>query len=146
TKLPKVSKAKVKPVKPASVAVKVLNGTNTAHLGATTAASLTGRGFHVVGAPGNATPDYRATVIDYASPAQLPAAQTLAGLFSDVKLQQDPGLNGAALHLILGSTFTGLKPAHSSSGISNLAKTYGGIKGSTNICRDKAAFAGPDGG
>jgi len=146
TKLPKVSKAKVKPVKPASVAVKVLNGTNTIHLGATTAASLTSRGFHVVGSPGNATPDYRATVIDYASPAQLPDAQTLAALFSDVKLEQDPSLNGATLHLILGSTFTELKPAHGSSGISNLAKTYGGIKGNTNICRDKTAFAGPDGG
>ena len=145
TKLPKVTKTKVKPVKPASVAVKVLNGTNTFDLGTTTAANLTSRGFHVVGAAGDAAPDYYDTVIDYGTAAQLPAAQTLAALFSDVKLKQDPSLKNATLHLILGSTFTGLKAAKGNSGISNLAKTYGGITGSTNICSDSAAFAGPDG-
>jgi LCP family protein required for cell wall assembly len=149
TKLPKVTKTKtktkVKPVKPASVAVKVLNGTSTYHLGTTTAASLTTRGFHVVGAAGDATPNYHTTVIDYRTAAQMPAAQTLAALFSNVKLQLDPSLKNATLHLILGSTFTGLKAASGNSGISNLAKTYGGITGSTNICHDSAAFAGPDG-
>ena len=124
TKLPKVTKTKVKPVKPASVAVKVLNGTNTFDLGTTTATSLTSRGFHVVGAAGDAAPDYHDTVIDYGTAAQLPAAQTLAALFSNVKLQLDPSLKNATLHLILGSTFTGLKAASGNSGISNLAKTY----------------------
>jgi LCP family protein required for cell wall assembly len=147
TKLPKVTKTKVKPVKPAQVAVKVLNGTITHGLGATTATNLASRGFHVVGAAANAArSDYRATVIDYRSPAQLAAAQTLAKLFSNVRLQQDLGLKNATLHLILGSTFTALKAASGGSGISNLAKTYGGIKGNTNICRDSAAFAGPNGG
>jgi len=145
TKLPKVTKTKVKPVKPASVAVKVLNGTNTFHLGTTTATTLTSRGFHVVGAAGDAAPNYRDTVIDYRTAAQMPAAQTLAALFSNVKLQLDPSLKNATLHLILGSTFTGLKAASGNSGISNLAKTYGGITGNANICHDGAAFAGPDG-
>ena len=143
TKLPKPTKTKVKPVKPASVDVKVLNGTNTHLLGANTATSLTSRGFHVIGAPGNAAPVYHATVIDYSNTAELPAAQTLAALFSDVRLKQDPRLKTATLHLILGSTFTGLKAAKGNSGISHLAKTYGGITGNTNICHDQAAFAGP---
>jgi LCP family protein required for cell wall assembly len=147
TKLPKVTKSKVKPVEPASVAVKVLNGTSTYGLGATTATNLASRGFRVVGAAGDAVrSDYRDTVIDYRSAAQLAAAQTLAKLFRHVRLQQDPNLKNATLHLILGSTFTGLKAANGNSGISNLAKTYGGISGNTNICSDRAAFAGPDGG
>lgn len=146
TKLPKASKTKFKPVKPALVAVKVFNGTNTAGLGASTATTLTSRGFHVVGAPGNAArSNYQATVIEYATPAQLPAAQTLAALFGNVRLAPDPHLKNATLHLILGSTFTGLKAARGNSGISNLAKTYGGITGNTNICSDRSAFAGPDG-
>jgi LCP family protein required for cell wall assembly len=146
TKLPKPTKTKVKRVKPASVAVKVLNGTpaQTYNLATDTAANLTSRGFNVVG-KGDTTPDYHNTVIDYGTAAQLPAAQTLAALFKDVKLRQDPSLKNATLHLILGSTFTGLKPASGNSGISNLAKTYGGITGNTNICHDSAAFAGPGG-
>jgi hypothetical protein len=101
----------------------------------------------VVGAAADATrSSYRATVIEYRSPAELPPAQTLATLFSNVRLRQDPNLKNATLHLILGSSFTGLKAASSNSGISNLAKTYGGITGNTNICGDSAAFAGPDGG
>ena len=54
-------------------------------------------------------------------------------------------LKTATLHLIIGSTFTTLKAASGNSGISNLAKTYGGITGNTNICSDSSAFAGPDG-
>jgi LCP family protein required for cell wall assembly len=148
TKLPKPTKTKVKKVKPAAVAVKVLNGTpaQTYHLGTNTAADLTSRGFHVVGKAGNAAPDYHTTVIDYGTAAQLPAAQTLAAQFSAVKLKLDPSLKNATLHLILGSNFTGLKAASGNSGIANLAKTYGGITGNTNICHDKAAFAGPAGG
>jgi LCP family protein required for cell wall assembly len=146
TKLPKVTKTKVKPVKPAAVAVKVLNGTTTPRLGATTATKLASRGFDVVGAAADAArSDYRSTVIDYRGPAQLAAAQTLAKLFSHVRLQPDPSLSNATLQLILGSTFTGLKAANGNSAISNLAKTYGGISGNTNICSDSAAFAGPDG-
>jgi len=146
TRLPKATKTKFKPVSPASVAVKVLNGTSTYGLGASTATSLTDRGFDVVGAAGDAArSDYRDTVIEYDSSAQLPAAETLEALFSDVRLQQDTSLKAGTLHLILGSTFTGLKAASGNSGISNLAKTYGGITGSTNICSDSSAFAGPDG-
>ena len=146
TKLPKATKTKVKLLKPASVAVKVLNGTNTTGLGSTTATNLSSRGFDVVGAAADAArANYRDTVIEYRTAADLPAAQTLAALFTNVRLQQDPSLRSATLHLILGSTFTSLKPATGNSGISNLSKTYGGITGNTNICSDGAAFAGPAG-
>ncbi len=146
TKLPSSKKTKVKTVKPTSVAVKVLNGTSTYGLGATTAASLQSRGFDVVGQAANAPTDtYTSTVIEYGGAAELPAADTLAELFSKVTLTEDPRLKNSTLHLIIGSTFTSLKAASGNSGISNLAQTYGGITGSANICNDSAAFAGPDG-
>lgn len=152
TKLPKSAKTKVKTVSPADVAVQVLNGTPTAGLASATSTSLTSRGFHVVGSPGDAPSDtYTNTVIEYRSATELPAAHTLEDLFSHVTLQQDPGLTGSALSLILGSTFTTLAApsdgaaTSDNAAISNLAGTYGGIRGSTNICADSNAFAGPDG-
>jgi LCP family protein required for cell wall assembly len=148
TKLPKATKSKVKTVSPADVAVQVLNGTPTAGLATSTSASLTSRGFHLVGSPADAPSDtYTNTVIEYRDAAELPAAHTLANLFSHVTLQEDPSLTGSTLSLILGSTFTGLAaPAsNDNAAIANLAGTYGGIRGSTNICADSSAFAGPDG-
>jgi LCP family protein required for cell wall assembly len=146
TKLPKPTKVKVKTVPPASVAVKVLNGTDTTGLGATTATNLSNRGFDVVGAPGDAASEtYTDSVIEYRDAAEIPAAQTLAALFTNVKLKLNPHLKTTALRLVIGSTFTGLKPASGNTGISNLAQTYSGIKGNTNICDDSSAFAGPDG-
>jgi LCP family protein required for cell wall assembly len=142
-KLPKTTTTKVKP---AAVAVKVLTGTPTSGLAATTAAELTSRGFHVVGpATDAATESHRETVIQYRGTAELAAAQTLAAQFGKVRLEQDPHLAHATLHLILGSSFTGLKTSKANSSISNLAKNYGGITGNTNICNDSSAFAGPDG-
>ena len=53
-------------------------------------------------------------------------------------------------NLIVGSSFKGLAtakgpgPKSSAKALSNLAKSYGGITASTNICQDSAAFAGPD--
>jgi LCP family protein required for cell wall assembly len=148
-KLPKASKQKIKPVSPAAVKVRVFNGTTTAGLGTSTAASLHTRGFDVVGRALDASSQtFTTTVIEYASAAQLPAAQTLAGLFGDVTLKQNSHLpNSGTLRLILGSSFTSLKPAGSSgsssggSGISSLASTYGGITANVNICNNSSAFS-----
>jgi hypothetical protein len=94
---------------------------------ATLLAVVLARGFKVVGAVGDAArSDYLSTVIEYRGPAELAAAQTLAKLFGNVKLQQDPNLKNATLHLILGSTFTRLKAANANSAISNLAKPTAG--------------------
>jgi LCP family protein required for cell wall assembly len=147
-KLPKATKQKFKAVSPAAVKVRVFNGTTTAGLGTSTAASLHTRGFDVVGRALDASSQtYTTTVIEYASAAQLPAAQTLASLFSDVTLKLDPNLpNVGTVRVILGSTFTSLKSTSGSSsgsaGISNLASSYGGITANVNICNNGSAFSG----
>lgn len=157
TKLPKAShkakgkkstKKKVITLKPSQVKVAVYNGSTTAGLGASTANNLSARGFDVIGQASNATTDtYTNSVIDYASAADLPAAQTLAKqIGGKVTLQPDPQMTSPTLKLILGSSFTALKTASGNSGIQNLAGTYGGLSGNVNICQDQAAFAGPDGG
>lgn len=149
TRLPKAShsgKAKTITVSPADVRVRVLNGTNTVGLGANTATSLKSRGFDVIGSAGNAvTADYTKSVIEYATPIQLPAAEALAKVVGNASLEQDSHLKNATLHLILGSSFTTLQAVTGNAAISNLAGTYGGITGSVNICSDSNAFSGPDG-
>jgi len=131
-------------VSPATVRVQVLNGTTTAGLGATTATSLSQRGFNVVGTAGNAaTQDYTGSVIEYSSAAELPSAHTLAAVFHKVTLQRVTGLKPGTLTLILGSNFTAIKAATGNAGIQNLAGTYGGITGNINICKDSNAFSGP---
>jgi LCP family protein required for cell wall assembly len=135
-------------VSPAAVQVQVLNGSGRRGLATSTSASLTQLGFNVVGSPGDAASDtYTKSVIEYNGAAELAQAQTLAQYLSNVTLQQDPSLTGSGVQLILGSTFTALTPPGSagSSGVSNLASTYGGITGNVNICKDSSAFAGPDG-
>ncbi len=159
TKLPKSLKsankhggktAQITTVSAADVKVQVLNGTTTGGLATTTATSLTSRGFQVIGPPADApTQNYARSVIEYATPAQLPAAQTLARLLGSVTVRQDARVTSGAITLILGSSFTALKPAarsgkgKKSSGIQNLAATNGGITGSVNICKDSNAFSGP---
>jgi hypothetical protein len=69
-------------------------------------------------------------------------------------VQQVTGITAGTVDLILGSDFTSLKavPASSgagsakssSSGLSNVTKTFGGITGNTNICNNRSAFSGPD--
>ncbi len=155
TRLPRSPKAtkgkqqKVATLKPSQVQVAVYNGTTTDGLATDTANTLSRRGFDVIGQPADAAADtYTTSVIDYATAADLPAARTLeTQIGGPVTLQADPQLTSPTLQLILGSSFTSLKssaPA-ASTGMENLAVTYGGISGNVNICSDKAAFAGPDG-
>jgi LCP family protein required for cell wall assembly len=140
----------VQTVSPADVQVEVLNGTTTAGLATNTSASLIQLGYDVVGSPMDAATDtYTNSVIEYKDAAELPEAQTVEQIVGSSTLQEDPSLTGSAVQLILGSTFTGLNSSSSassaSSALSSLAATYGGITGSTNICDDSSAFAGPDG-
>jgi LCP family protein required for cell wall assembly len=142
-------------VSPQDVHVTVLNGTTVAQLATTTAASLTARGFSVVGTPGDASvSDYASSVIEYSSAADLPAARTLATQLTNVRLRQMPGIAPGTVTLILGSTFSTLA-AHSTTGspsgssspssskspsVGNLAKSFGGITGYANCKSDKRAF------
>jgi hypothetical protein len=144
-KLPKATKQKFKPVSPATIKVRVFNGTTTPGLGTSTANGLHARGFDVVGrALDTSSQTYTSSVIEYANAAQLPAAETLASQLGSVTLKQDSHLTNGNLRLILGSTFTSLKGSASGSGaanISNLSASYGGINANVNICNDGSAFA-----
>ncbi len=143
-------------LKPSQVQVAVYNGTTTDGLATDTASALSQRGFDVIGQPADAATDtYTTSVIDYATAADLAAAQTLEKQIGGaVTLQADPQLTSATLQLILGSSFTSLKssaPAANTgstadTGLENIAMTYGGISGNVNICSDQSAFSGPDGG
>jgi LCP family protein required for cell wall assembly len=142
-------------VSPQDVHVTVLNGTTVAQLATTTAASLTARGFSVLGTPGDASvSDYTSSVIEYSSGADLPAARTLATQLTNVRLRQVPGIAPGTVTLILGSTFSTLaahSPTSTASGspspssskspsVGNLAKSFGGITGYANCKTDKRAF------
>ncbi len=135
-------------VSPAKVTVQVLNGSGVNGIAGTTATALTARGFQVSGTGPAANYGYTSSVIEYSSAAQLPAVNTLtAQLGSAVTVQQVAALGNSPVTLILGSTFSTLKTpgsAKPASSLGNLAKSYGGITGNTNICSDSAAFAGPD--
>ncbi|HEY2506550.1 MAG TPA: LCP family protein [Streptosporangiaceae bacterium] len=166
TKLPKTTKPatsgtspapQLDDVSPAQVSVTVLNGSGVPGIATSTSTRLAELGFHVVGPPQDAASQtYTKSVIEYASSANLPEAQTLAKLISNVRLEQVSSLPGGTLDLIVGSTFTSVKtpstsaspsptPSASSSGTEGLAGQYGGITGSQQICNDAGAFTGPDG-
>lgn len=162
TRLPQTSKKTKKTsggtpsldsVSPSQVTVTVLNGSGVPGIATSTASSLTARGFEVAGEADATAMNYTTSVIEYADSAELPAARTLAGQLTDVKLEQVPKVTAGTVELILGSSFTGLKPqaskakaaSSSSTGTLNLTPKYGGIKGNAPICGDSSAFAGPDG-
>ena len=136
---------------PSKVQVKVLNATATAGLAGKTGTALTQRHFNVIGT-GNAPVPSPTTIIQYGSAADAAQARALMQVLSNVQVQQVTGVTAGTVDLILGSDFTGLKAASaspagsgkSSSGLSNVTKTFGGITGNTNICNNRSAFSGPD--
>ncbi len=133
-------------VKPGQVQLQVLNGTSTAGLAATTASQLTARGFKVAHT-GNATAS-SSTVIEYSSATQMPQVNTLEKEIPGATARQVASLKGSTLSLVLGSGFKGVahkshKKAKSVSAAA-LSKNYGGVNGAANICRQSAAFTGPD--
>ena len=130
--------------------LQVLNGSGLAGVAGTTASALTAKGFSVTGTGPAANYNFTSSVIQYSSAAQLPEVNTLKAEIGSVVVQQDTALGAGSLNLIVGSSFKGLAtakgpgPKSSAKALSNLAKSYGGITASTNICQDSAAFAGPD--
>jgi LCP family protein required for cell wall assembly len=141
--------AKVAPpptVKPGKVQLQVLNGTNVPGLAATTASQLTARGFKVAGT-GNATAPSN-TVIEYASAAQMAQVNTLEQEIPGSQIKQVASLKGGTLSLVLGPGFKGVahksKKKAKSPTAATLSKNYGGVNGSANICKQSAAFTGPD--
>ncbi len=154
--------------KPSTVKVEVLNGSGVAGVASTASADLTSRGFVVVGSTNAASFSYTGTVVQYASGADLLKARAVAADVSGASVQQNARLAAGTVDMIVGSSFGGMKPAAaakspaaaqspaatqspaaaksrpttSSSSVSNLAKNYGGLTGTVNVCNDQAAFAG----
>ncbi|MGH3155725.1 MAG: LCP family protein [Streptosporangiaceae bacterium] len=154
TKLPKIHKGKSTPTKvklavatPANVNVEVLNGSGLQGQGAEASSDLTARGFNVLGSGNAPNFQYTSSVIEYSSPKMLPAVRALKNDLDNVETLKIPGVKPGTVNLILGSTFTSLKTATPNKPpTATLTKTFGGITGGANICKDDSAFAGPDGG
>jgi LCP family protein required for cell wall assembly len=137
-------------VSPAKVQLQVLNGSGTLGLAGTAASELTSRGFIVTGTGNAPSFSYTQSVIEYASPSQLPEVNTLKEQLTGVQVKQVSSLPPGRLDLILGSSFSDLstksgqsaQPAQSGKLSVSHLKGYGGISAGANICRDSAAFAG----
>jgi LCP family protein required for cell wall assembly len=156
TKLPRIKKKKA-PRKsttvqlamatPSHVSVEILNGSGLKGQAAEGAADLTSRGFDVLGSTNASNFNYTNSVIEYSSARDLPKVRALEAELSHVETLQVASVPPGTIDLILGSTFTSLKSSSSSkkTNATTLTKTYGGIDGNVNVCKDKSAFAGPDG-
>jgi LCP family protein required for cell wall assembly len=139
-------------VSPSHVQLQVLNGTQVAGLAGSTAQKLKASGFSVTGTANANSDNYAASVILFTSASQLPEVNTLKNALAGVETRQVKTLpGGASVALVIGSSFKGMAGAHpakahkkSAPPVSTLGNNYGGIAGSTNICRDAGAFSGPD--
>jgi hypothetical protein len=154
TKLPKVHKGKGKGTStklvvatPGNVNVEILNGSGLQGQAAEATSDLTARGFNVMGSGNASNFQYTNSVIEYSSPKMLPAVRALRNDLDHVETLQVAGVKPGTVNLILGSTFTSLKASTTKkTSTATLTKTFGGITGGANICRDNSAFSGPDGG
>jgi LCP family protein required for cell wall assembly len=139
---------------PSQIQVEVLNGSGETNQASEGAADLTSRGFDVLGSTDAGNFNYTESMVEYHGPADLRAAETLKAEVPDVGILRLASVPKGTIDLILGSTFTELKTPSASSSTSsgksgsstaNLTKTFGGIQGNVNVCKDNSAFAGPDG-
>jgi LCP family protein required for cell wall assembly len=134
---------------PAKIKVQVENGSGATGLASQVGTTLTKRGFDVVGTGDATNFSYTSSVIEYASSADLSAANTLKALLTNVQLVQDGSLTPGTITLIVGSAYSGLrspaaKPATTPS-VSKISSSVGGIKGNVGVCADQGAFTGPNG-
>lgn len=96
-------------VKPADIAVKVLNGNGTEGLASRAASALQVAGFRVALTGDAPTHDYQETVVRYA-PGQEAKAAFLKGLLNaGASVEQDRTLTGADVALVLGADYDGLQ-------------------------------------
>ncbi|HEV3291221.1 MAG TPA: LytR C-terminal domain-containing protein, partial [Streptosporangiaceae bacterium] len=139
---------------PAQVKVDVLNGSGGQGVAAQAGSDLASRGFDVVGTGDASTFGYTSSMIEYAAASDLPAVNTLKAQLSNVQVAHDPALTPGTVTLIVGSSFSALNAQPSSTpssapssqpSVSSLSQADGGITANANICRDQAAFTGPDG-
>jgi LCP family protein required for cell wall assembly len=158
TVLPKATKKPtaqpVVKVAPSQVKVDVLNGSGGSGIAAQAGSDLASRGFDVVSTSDAGNFSYASSVIEYAAASDLPAVNTLKAQLSNVRVKHDRALTPGTITLIIGSSFSALNARPSSApssspssqpSISSLGQANGGITANTDICKDQAAFTGPDG-
>jgi LCP family protein required for cell wall assembly len=149
----KAAKSKASPaptVSPTKVQLEVLNGSGAAGVATTAATGLASLGFNVIGtgdAPNGFS--YTDSVIEYSSANQLPEVNTLKKEVAGVQVKLVTSLDAGTLSLILGSKFTGLSggqkaPKGPSVATLNSNNNFQGISANQNICKDSAAFDGPN--
>jgi len=142
---------------PSQVKIQVENGSGQQGAAGQAQSDLIAKGFDVVGTGNANNYQYSSSVIEYASPSDLTAVNTLKALLpSDTQvLPPDPSLTPGTLVLIIGSEFSGLNSAPSTSpsrsaspapSIQSATQAAGALAGNTRICQDQSAFAGPDSG
>jgi LCP family protein required for cell wall assembly len=136
---------------PSQVKVDVENGSGVSGAAGQAGSDLTNDGFTVVGTGDANNFDYGSSVIEYAAPADMAAVNTLKPLIPNVVVEQNSSLTPGTIELIVGSSFSGLntQPAPAKSpgpapSVASVSTTDGALSGSTKICQDQAAFAGPD--
>ncbi len=160
--LPTVAKAKKKSKKaavtpavdtaPSQVKVAVQNGSGVTGVAAQAGSDLTSRGFDVVSTGDADNFDYTSSVIEYASASDVPAVNTLKAQLGSVQVMQNSSLTPGTLELIIGSSFSGLvapsaTPAQSATptpSVQSVSASDGALAGNSRICKDQAAFQGPD--
>ena len=100
-------------VRPADVAVKVLNGTGTDGSASRAASGLQQAGFRIALTGDAPTYDYEETVVRYAPGKQAKAALLRDALVAGGTLEQDSALADADVALVLGQDFSGVESASS---------------------------------
>jgi LCP family protein required for cell wall assembly len=138
---------------PSHVNVQVLNGSGIQGEAAQAGSDLTNEGFNVVGTSDANNFNYTTNVIEYAASSDMPAVDTLKAVVPNAQVQQDSSLTAGTVVLIIGSDFSALNPAPSSSSSASPSSTPSvaavgaaddAIKANTRICNDQSAFVGPD--
>lgn len=131
---------------PGKVRVAVLNGNGIAGAASRTGTYLAGRGFTVVRTGDAHSFRHSRSLIQYAGPADRPAAATLGRAVAGARLEQVPGLAPGTVRLIIGAGFHGAAAATPAAAgaptVQGLARSYGGVTGNASICRDQSAFSG----
>jgi hypothetical protein len=133
-------------IAPSQVNVEVENGSGVAGIAGQAASALTAKGFSVVGTGDAPNFGFTSSQIEYATSADLPAANTLKAQLSNAQLVKNTTLTPGTVVLIVGTSYHGLGAAATApkQSISSISAADGAIKGNINICKNQAAFAGPD--
>jgi LCP family protein required for cell wall assembly len=136
---------------PSKVNVQVLNGSGIQGEASQAGTDLTNEGFNVVGTGDANNFDYTTNLIEYAASSDMPAVDTLKAAVPNAQVQQDSSLTPGTVVLIIGSDFSALNPAPSTSAspsstpsVTAVGASDGVIKANTRICSDQSAFEGPD--